>query len=77
MEIEMGIKLSRKKEDKKGAENHPPHQLTGHSTWAGGFSVEEHYIRLIRLLNEVIHSPLDWIVIADTDEMQMWPENLP
>ena len=40
--------------------------------WKGQFSSEAHLQRMLHVLNDFVHDPHDWIVMADNDEFQDW-----
>jgi len=41
--------------------------------WEGEYNPDEQYERHLRILNDFVLDPYDWIVIADSDELQVWP----
>lgn len=40
--------------------------------WEGQFSSEAHYEHMLIMLRDYVYSPYDWVVVADSDELQDW-----
>jgi hypothetical protein len=42
--------------------------------WEGEFSSEAHMERQLHMLNDFVFDQNDWVIAADSDELQEWPK---
>ena len=41
--------------------------------WEGEFSSDTHMAHMLRMLDDFVYDPFDWVVSVDSDEFQEWP----